>query len=111
MITTVFSLVLLLTAVESWKQYDTCNTLFLDDYTCNKDNLCYYGCTRGSCWSQCNAVSKITWDGPEGTCNTEWHMNTNLEWCWLKGDPGCSKDTDCDWDYWELRHVTLRYVT
>ena len=52
------------------KQYDTCNLLLHDRYSCNEENLCFYGCHEGYCWSQCNAVAKFTWDGPPGTCST-----------------------------------------
>ncbi|KAL5251819.1 hypothetical protein ACHWQZ_G014836 [Mnemiopsis leidyi] len=82
------------------KQYDTCNLLLHDRYSCNEDNLCFYGCHEGYCWSQCNAVAKFTWDGPPGTCSTTYHLNTNIEWCWLDGDSfadrTCMVDSDCD---------------
>ena len=57
-------------AVAETQQYETCNLQFVDDYTCNKDNLCYYGCHKGYCWSQCNGLSEMIWDGPPGTCHT-----------------------------------------
>ena len=35
--------------------YDTCNPgLVNEGWTCNEDNLCWYGCDKGYCWSQCN---------------------------------------------------------
>merc|ERR1712071_118539 len=100
MLTKVIVTTLLLAAVQSAAQYDTCNIKFYGDWPCNKDNLCYYGCIKGSCWSQCNGAGGVTWDGPDGTCNTWYDLNNNIEWCWLKGASSkyqsCSKDTDCD---------------
>merc|ERR1711973_587005 len=88
-------------AVAHCGQYDTCNIDFYNKgWECNEENLCYYGCIKGYCWSQCNGASAISWDGPEGTCNTWYNLNENIEWCYLTGESSqyqtCSDDSDCD---------------
>ncbi|KAL5254337.1 hypothetical protein ACHWQZ_G013947 [Mnemiopsis leidyi] len=77
--------------------YDTCNPgLVNEGWVCNEENLCWYGCDKGYCWSQCNGAGAALWDGPEGTCNTEWHMMWDIEWCWLSGEnTTCTTNLDC----------------
>ena len=111
--------------------YDTCNPgLVNEGFDCNEESLCWFGCQKGHCWSQCNGklyyyadltipsvglipvqlhlrprdthvfpgAGSIAWDGPEGTCNTEYHMMWDIEWCWLAGEPeqtSCTNNADC----------------
>merc|ERR1712187_756107 len=60
---------------------------------CNVDNLCSYGCHKGSCFSQCNGISWMVHHTRK--------CGSTGEWCWLKGKGNvndykyCSNDSDC----------------
>ena len=85
----------LLIAAAQCTQYTKCNLDYYNTYSCNYDNLCLFGCHDNKCWSQCNGMGDLAWDGPKGTCNNWYNFTSKIEWCYSSGAPTCSDDADC----------------